>query len=263
MNGLDRTLAWAEDNRDLAFDLVRVYLGLGLLVRGMLFVGDSGIVLELLDGAGEAGFGAAAVGHLVALAHLGGGLLLALGLLTRLAALVQIPILFGAVFLVHLGEGLLAAGQSLEFSALVLFLLVLFAIFGAGRFSLDHAIATRRWEREQEDEQLPLFDADRPSAPRPVVSEEGPVAPREERAPVPQYAPPPLPSGEQPCTHGRDRHHPRVYAESRFGLGGRWRFLTGTTGRPRVVVFRCQDCGGVTEVSTRAEDTRHYAYFDR
>jgi putative oxidoreductase len=60
------------------------------------------------------------------------------GFLTRVAAIVQIPILFGAVFVIHRPDGLFALGQSLEFSALVLLLLVVFAIAGSGRLSLDH-----------------------------------------------------------------------------------------------------------------------------
>jgi uncharacterized membrane protein YphA (DoxX/SURF4 family) len=59
------------------------------------------------------------------------------GLYTRLAALVQLPVLVGAVALVHWQDGLLSADQSLEFSALVLFLLGLVALFGGGRWSLD------------------------------------------------------------------------------------------------------------------------------
>lgn len=75
--------------------------------------------------------------HYVALAHFVGGLLLVIGLLTRLAALVQVPILAGAVFIVHREDGLFALGQSLEFSALVLFLLIVITISGGGPLSLD------------------------------------------------------------------------------------------------------------------------------
>ncbi|PSQ51369.1 MAG: hypothetical protein BRD28_05700 [Bacteroidetes bacterium QH_10_64_37] len=41
------------------------------------------------------------------------------------------------MFPVHRHEGLLSANQSLEFSALVLFLLVLVCAFGSGRWSPD------------------------------------------------------------------------------------------------------------------------------
>lgn len=74
----------------------------------------------------------------IAIVHLIGGALLAVGFFTRLAALIQIPILFGAVFFVHLKQGFLQSGQSLELSIMVLFILVIFFLFGAGELSIDN-----------------------------------------------------------------------------------------------------------------------------
>ena len=64
--------------------------------------------------------------------------MLTIGLFTRIAALVQVPMLFGAVFFVHLKGGLLAANQSLEFAALVLLMLCVYTVFGAGKWSCDY-----------------------------------------------------------------------------------------------------------------------------
>jgi len=131
-----------EAHRDLVVDVIRVYLGAGLFFRGAaLLVSDQGLQ-QLAGGAPSAQITGVVV--YVTTAHLVGGALLAVGLYTRLAALVQIPVLVGAVALVHWQEGLLSADQSLEFSALVLFLLVLVCIFGGGRWSLD-----ARWRRRQ------------------------------------------------------------------------------------------------------------------
>ena len=64
--------------------------------------------------------------------------------LTRVAALVQIPVLLAAVFYIYLPKMMfLEPRQSLEFSSLVLFLLLLFAAFGAGRWSLDHYLSRK------------------------------------------------------------------------------------------------------------------------
>ena len=79
--------------------------------------------------------------HYIALAHLSGGLMLIFGILTRLAAIIQIPILFGATFFVHLREGILSTQQNFEFSALVLFLLIIYAFFGPGNFSVDRSLS--------------------------------------------------------------------------------------------------------------------------
>ncbi|MSU51922.1 MAG: DoxX family protein [Opitutaceae bacterium] len=77
--------------------------------------------------------------HYISLAHLMGGLMLTVGLLTRIASWVQIPILAGAL-LVHRREGLMSSGQSLEFSSLVFFLLVVFSISGSGPLSVDNGM---------------------------------------------------------------------------------------------------------------------------
>jgi putative oxidoreductase len=126
----------------LGFDLVRAYLGVGLFVRGVLFVSRPELVLGYMS-TSESWFVPYAIAHYVAIAHLGGGVLLAVGLATRLAALAQLPVLFGAVFMVHSTESLLTAGQSLEFSALVLMLLVVYLVVGAGPLSVDAWLGDR------------------------------------------------------------------------------------------------------------------------
>ncbi|HKO94480.1 MAG TPA: DoxX family protein [Polyangiaceae bacterium] len=126
----------------LGFDLVRAYLGIGLFVRGVLFVSRPELVIGYLSST-ESWFVPYAMAHYVALAHLGGGLLLAFGLATRLAAFVQLPVLVGAVFMVHSGDSLLTAGQSLEFSALVLMLLIVYLAVGAGPLSVDAWLGDR------------------------------------------------------------------------------------------------------------------------
>ena len=142
MQRLSATIAWTESHRGLWLDCIRIYLGLGLLARGLLLITNTstGYFVDLLERAGQPWLLAGTMLHYVMLAHFVGGLLLTIGFLTRIAALVQIPILAGAVFVVHRQDGLFAMGQSLEFSALVLFLLVVFLLNGAGRLSLDHAV---------------------------------------------------------------------------------------------------------------------------
>ncbi len=139
---LNELKAWAESRRELWLDCVRIYLGLGLFVRGLILVFNvkTDLFVDLLAKSDQPWIISGAILHYVALAHFVGGAMLALGFLTRIAALVQIPILAGAVMFVHRGEGLLAVSQSLEFAALVLALLVVFLINGSGKLSLDHAV---------------------------------------------------------------------------------------------------------------------------
>lgn len=143
MARLGNALRRFESHRDLVVDVLRVYLGAGLFFRGLvLLLTDAG--LEQLAG-GAAAVTTTGIAVYVMAAHLVGGALLIVGLYTRLAALVQLPVLIGAVTLVHWQNGLLSANQSLEFSALVLFLLILVFAFGSGRWSLD-----ARWRSGQD-----------------------------------------------------------------------------------------------------------------
>jgi putative oxidoreductase len=135
-------IAWADSRRDAWLDCIRIYLGVGLVARGLLMTGNSQVnfIAEDLQRAGYPWLLTGLVLHYVMFGHLVGGALLAIGFLTRIAAAVQIPILFGAVFMIHRSEGFLTSGQSLEFSSLVLFLLAVFLVAGAGRLSLDYYV---------------------------------------------------------------------------------------------------------------------------
>lgn len=139
MEKLRQSFAWAESHPKVWLDCVRIYLGVGLFVRGVLIITNSraDFIQEMVQRTGQSWLISAALLHYVALAHFVGGAMLTVGLLTRIAAGVQIPVLAGAVLLIHRTEGLMTAGQSLEFSALVLFLLVVILVAGAGPLSVD------------------------------------------------------------------------------------------------------------------------------
>ena len=132
--------AWLDEYREIAFDLIRIYLGIGLFARGILFLFDASTLVALLPEGAPAWLSASWVHLFVAGFHMVGGLLITAGFWTRIAALSQVPILFGAVFL-SLGS-LFSANQSLELSSLVLFMLLLVVICGSGNWSLDRLIGS-------------------------------------------------------------------------------------------------------------------------
>ncbi len=132
MKTFTNTLQWLEDNNGLAYSFIRIFLGTALFIRGWTMISDPAIITTL---AGEDKtywwF------SYITISHLAGGFLLAIGFFTRLASLIQIPVLVGAVVLIHLKQGLLSVGQSLELSVLVLVLLLIYFVFGAGKLSVD------------------------------------------------------------------------------------------------------------------------------
>ncbi len=257
MSTLQKGVNWLDQNKDLALDLVRTYLGIGLFVRGILFMGDVGLSVEELMGGAELSFASAALMHYVTLAHLVGGAFLAIGLLTRIAGLVQVPILVGAVFLVHLRGGLLSADQSLEFAALVLFLLVVVTLFGPGRWSVDHYIFVREEPSELDKMVARIFEpALEEHEGEPVFSEE-PVGAGVQASAATEVA---APTETETCNCGNDIHHPRVTAEPRYGAFSALRFLLGISAPVKEVVLWCEKCGTVIKRTRDPDVLRQYRW---
>ena len=253
---------WITEHRVVALDVVRMYLGVGLFVRGVLFAYQSQGVEVLVD-LSKFSLASAALAHYVTFAHLLGGLMLAVGLLTRLAALFQIPILAGAVFLVHLPQGLLAADQSLEFAALVLFLLVIVFVFGPGEWSADRYVFEREPQLREED--LDKWwrddDFDREAEREPIADPAGdggvgvasatPTSVKDTFAEKVDSA---------PCACGNDFTHPRVTAEPQYGWNAGFFFMLGVSAPVREVVFYCEECGTVMNRTTDSEILQQYRW---
>ena len=249
---------WISEHRAVALDLVRIYLGVGLFVRGVLFASQSQGVGALVD-LSQFSFASAALAHYVTFAHLLGGLLLAAGLLTRLAALVQIPILAGAVFLVHLEQGLLSADQSLEFSALVFFLLVVVFVFGPGEWSADRYVFERDPELQEEEPDLWWRDDEFEREPVAEPAGDGGVGVAQARQTSAKEA---LAErvDAQPCSCGNDLSHPRVTAEPQYGWSAGFFFMLGISAPVREVVFYCEECGTVMKRTRDPEILQKYRW---
>jgi uncharacterized membrane protein YphA (DoxX/SURF4 family) len=68
--------------------------------------------------------------------HIAGGFLIIIGIFTRFAAFVQIPVLLAVVFFITNKNGVFAVETDLSFSILILLMLVVFVIEGSGTLSL-------------------------------------------------------------------------------------------------------------------------------
>jgi putative oxidoreductase len=103
-------------------------------------------LMDILSGGGWATW---MFSQVIMLVQLGGGILLMIGLITRIAAIFQIPILLGAVIIN--GNKLFSAFNGGEFvlSLIILLALIFFAFFGSGIWSADAAL--ERESRSIED----------------------------------------------------------------------------------------------------------------
>jgi len=119
--------------------ILRIALGLILFWKGITFIRDSSDLQLMLHrmAIGVVDKNSEWMAFLISYINLLGGLFIVAGLFTRTSCLVQIPILFGAVFFVNTKHGLNQSTSELILSAVVLILLILFAIKGSGVLSAD------------------------------------------------------------------------------------------------------------------------------
>ncbi len=122
-----------------AYGLIRIFLGIVLAIRGWLILSHPESILAL--GVDRELF---VWVSFIGISHIIGGLLLAIGYFARLGALIQIPILFSAIFFVHAHTKLMMGGQSIELASLVLFLLCVFFTFGAGSISVTEFLKNKK-----------------------------------------------------------------------------------------------------------------------
>jgi putative oxidoreductase len=143
MNIITKIEHWGDTHHPKWIDVLRIALGLVILYKGILFISNTGALLSLMEDA-ELQFVNLGIAHYVAFAHLVGGFLIAIGLVTRFAIIFQIPILLVAVFFVNVKQGFISVSNNLEFglSLVVLILLLVFLIMGSGKWSIDHWMKT-------------------------------------------------------------------------------------------------------------------------
>ncbi len=137
MDFLHRVETWGDKHHPKWLDFVRIALGLFLCFKAIHFLTNMSIIQDLLSQ--KLSFGAFAVvllGHFIVFAHLIGGICLILGVLTRFACLIQIPILLGAVIFINFSKDMFRPYSEILLSIVVLLLLIYFLIIGNGPLSM-------------------------------------------------------------------------------------------------------------------------------
>jgi|SRR5690606_208338 len=146
MNVITDLERWGNSHRPGFLDIFRIVLGAFITYKGLYFITHMSD-LQMTTAGINVYFAGMTLAHYVVFAHILGGPLIIVGLFTRIVCFLQLPILLGAVFLVNAPKGFLSIGQHMELwaSLLVLAGLIVFMVFGAGKYSID---AKRRREME-------------------------------------------------------------------------------------------------------------------
>jgi len=146
MNYVERLEHWGDAHHPKWLDFVRIALGLFLLLKGVEFANNMNRLMATMSSLPFGNLMMVILAHYVLFAHILGGVLLTTGLLTRLACILQIPVLIVAVF-----TNVFHQFSELTLSMLVLLLLIYFLIIGSGRWSLDWYV-NREYEKRNHHE---------------------------------------------------------------------------------------------------------------
>lgn len=131
---------WANAHTYYPLDLLRVALGVFLFIKGVEFMANYQEMAEMAKPF-EGIPGGMIILHYVAPAHFVGGVLIVVGLLTRWAAIAQLPILFGAVLTNFLGTMNLF---NLTLALVVLLACLFFVVYGSGKHSVDYYLKMQK-----------------------------------------------------------------------------------------------------------------------
>lgn len=135
MNFFEKIRLWGDNHSRRWLCILRIFLGLFLVFMGLNFLFN----IQMLPSQSGSFMVNLGIFHYVIFAHFVGGIFIAIGLLTRLADLVQIPILVGALFWINSPLELIPFEGTTELLILILILAlsVLFLVFGSGKFSVE------------------------------------------------------------------------------------------------------------------------------
>ncbi|MES1160597.1 MAG: DoxX family membrane protein [Bacteroidota bacterium] len=136
MNLVQRVEHWGDTHHPQWLDIIRIALGIFLCYKGVEFLTNMGTMLGLMTTKMSFGsFTAVLMSNYISFAHILGGILLILGVLTRFACILQIPIMIGAIFFINASPDMYRPFSQLLLAILVLLLLICFLIVGNGRLA--------------------------------------------------------------------------------------------------------------------------------
>lgn len=137
MTILQRFEQWGDNHHPKWLDIIRIMLGVFLFYKGIDFLQNLPTVKgELYNNTSFGEYTIILLGHYVVFAHIIGGILLTIGLFTRFACLIQIPVLLGAIIFVNSGSSAIKPYSELFLSIIVLGLLFYFMLIGNGPWAI-------------------------------------------------------------------------------------------------------------------------------
>lgn len=144
MENETKPFSFFSNNQSKWLPLLRIVLGIILILKGLTFFKDSAKLETMVQNPGFdiINNNASAFAFFITYFNILGGLFIIAGLFTRWIAMLQIPILIGAIIFVNSEAGMNFSNPDLAISIVVLILLFVFVIKGSGPISADEFFRT-------------------------------------------------------------------------------------------------------------------------
>ncbi|MEY4892979.1 MAG: hypothetical protein RIQ34_1591 [Bacteroidota bacterium] len=143
MNHFARVRELGKSRYALWLLVLRIGLGLALFFKGIQFMRNDALLSEVIS-VSQGIQKYAWLQVFIPWVHLFGGLMILIGLFTRWVALVQIPIVVGAIFFVKQDSRAYFGNLELPLAILVFLLLLVFVVLGDGMLSWKRLIQSER-----------------------------------------------------------------------------------------------------------------------
>ena len=138
MNLLHQIRRWEYLHHKIIISIFRVVLGIIITVKGIYFLSNYSYLQSLLSSSLLHRFAGSFWVYYITFANLLCGIFLIIGLFTRIALWIQIPMLIGAVLFINPGGHAFRFNGEFVLSVLVLGGLCYFLIKGPGEISMDN-----------------------------------------------------------------------------------------------------------------------------
>jgi putative oxidoreductase len=130
---------WSSKHNPKWLAFFRVILGILIFMRGVSFLTNEDQFQQIIEASKLQVF-AVPLSEMIPWIHIVGGFLIIIGVITRIACFIQIPILLGAIVFINFKGDLFTMGTAFSYSAIVLLLLIVFFIEGGGPLTLINYI---------------------------------------------------------------------------------------------------------------------------
>jgi len=138
MNLIHKIEKWGDSHHPRFLDIIRMALGAFLFLKGLGFMDNTAYLRSIIENRSDIPVSPdlmMALIYYVTFVHLVGGTLIAMGIFTRFSSIMQIPVVFGAVFFINVFQS--PFNTDLLSSVIALIFLAVFAVVGSGKLSLE------------------------------------------------------------------------------------------------------------------------------